>query len=85
MNVSMDTSIHGLSHPFKTQSGWKRFDGRQKFVDEVSLYVIGSEWTDDFSVPTDKNLKVWSQQAIGRYIENKVFADINWYVFFPLL
>jgi hypothetical protein len=58
MNVSMGISGHGLSHRFKTQSGWKRFDGRQKCVDEVSLIVIGSEYTDDFIVPTDKSFKV---------------------------
>jgi len=58
MNVSMDTSGHGLPHRFKTRSGWKWLDGCQKYVDEVSLLVIGIECTDDFGVPTDKNLKV---------------------------
>jgi hypothetical protein len=58
MNVSMGTSGHELSHRFKTRNGWKCFDGRQKCVNEVSLFVIGNECTDDFSVPTVKNLKV---------------------------
>ena len=71
LNARMDTSDHGLLHPFKSPGAVANGFDRHKNAFVKSLFILNCSWIHlGFKCHTDKNVKGWGLANVGSGLEN---------------